>query len=78
MDETFPNRSGYDNDHDMNDIKERLTVMEKYIYDIKVVQSMVGSHDKAIDSLLYDVSEMKVAIRKLVYVSEQITKYLGM
>lgn len=65
MDETFANRSGHDNDHDMNDIKERLLNMEKYIYDIKAIQTIMPQVKYEIQCNKDDIGQMKINIKQI-------------
>ena len=68
MDDTFSNRSGHDNDHDMNDIKDRLTVMEKYIYDIKAMQTVMPQIKYEIQSNKDDIGQMKINIKQINFI----------
>ncbi len=76
MDDTFPNRSGHDNDHDMNDIKDRLTVMEKYIYDIKAMQTVMPQHTIDIEESKRQINNINLSIKKLVYVVDKLSDNL--
>ncbi len=77
MDETFPQRSRSDHDHDdIKDIKDRLTAMEKYIYDIKAIQTIMPRHTIDIEESKRQINNINLSIKKLVYVVDKLSDNL--
>lgn len=75
MDETFALHSNTDHD-DIKDIKERLTTMEKYIYDIRSMQTVMPQHTIDIEESKRQINNINLSIKKLVYVVDKLSDNL--
>jgi len=69
MDETFPQLSRSDTDPGyIKDIKDRLTTMEKYIYDINAIQTIMPQVKYEIQCNKDDIFQMKRNIKQINFI----------